>query len=63
MRILNLVGSVVFVIYGALLPAISTAVLNGCLIIVNAYHMVKLILDHKKKLKENVENNSKEETK
>ncbi len=62
MRILNLIGSAVFVVYGALVPAISTAVLNGCLIIVNAYHFVKLILDHKKEcaekdkkeLKENV---------
>ncbi|MDE6661261.1 MAG: hypothetical protein K2J93_05520, partial [Anaeroplasmataceae bacterium] len=39
MRILNLVGSAVFVVYGVLLPAISTAVLNGGLIIINAYHL------------------------
>ena len=61
MRILNLIGSAIFVVYGALLPAISTAVLNGCLIIVNTYHFVKLILDHKKELKEKAEAQPKEE--
>lgn len=35
---------------GALLPAISTAVLNGCLVFVNSYHLWKLIRDHKKEL-------------
>jgi|GEM_PF-461029 len=47
MRILNIIGSVVFVIYGALLPAISTAVLNGALIVINGYHLYKLIKEHK----------------
>lgn len=53
MRSLNLVGSAVFVVYGSILPAISTAVLNGALIIVNTYHLVKLILDHKKEIAKN----------
>ena len=48
MRILNLVGSVVFVVYGILLPALSTAILNGGLIIINAYHLIVLILGAKK---------------
>ena len=48
MRILNLVGSVVFVVYGILLPALSTAILNGGLIIINAYHLIVLILGVKK---------------
>ena len=43
MRTLNIVGSVVFVIYGCLLPAYSTAILNACLVVVNAYHLVILI--------------------
>ena len=47
MRALNLVGSVVFVIYGILLPAISTAVLNGALILVNTYHLIILIKQQK----------------
>ena len=47
MRILNLIGSAVFVVYGCLLPAISTALLNGALIIVNGVHLYKLIKEHK----------------
>ena len=50
LRILNLVGSAIFVIYGALLPAISTAVLNGLLIIVNAVHLALLVKNHKKEV-------------
>ena len=50
MRAINLIGSVVFVVYGSLLPAISTAVLNAALVCVNAYHLIKLIIDHKKEL-------------
>ncbi len=55
MRSLNLVGSAVFVVYGSILPAISTAVLNGALIIVNTYHLIVLIKNHKKEaVKENL---------
>ncbi len=50
MRSLNLVGSAVFVVYGSILPAISTAVLNGALIIVNTYHLIMLIKNHKKEI-------------
>ena len=52
MRALNLAGSVVFVVYGCLLPAISTAVLNSALVIVNAYHLVLLIKENKAQPKE-----------
>ena len=55
MRVLNLAGSVVFVVYGCLLPAISTAVLNGCLVIVNGYHFAILIKEYKNSKKENSE--------
>lgn len=50
MRIINLIGSAIFIVYGALLPAISTAVLNGCLVFVNSYHLWKLVSDHKKEV-------------
>ena len=43
MRITNIVGSTIFVVYGCLVPAISTAVLNGVLVVVNIYHLVRLI--------------------
>ena len=50
LRLLNIVGSAIFVVYGALLPAISTAVLNGLLVIVNTIHLVLLIKNRKKLL-------------
>lgn len=50
MRLLNIIGSVIFVVYGILLPAWSTAILNGILIFVNIYNFVILIRDHKKEL-------------
>lgn len=53
LRILNLLGSVLFVIYGALLPAISTAILNGGLILVNGFHIYLLIKDKEKEAKAN----------
>lgn len=49
MRALNLVGAVVFTIYGFLLPAYSTAILNASLIIINTYHLISLIKESKKK--------------
>lgn len=48
MRTLNIAGSLVFVIYGCLLPAVSTAILNGALIIVNVYHLIILIKENQK---------------
>ena len=56
MRILNLIGCVVFVIYGVLIPAWSTAVLNFALIIVNGYHLYKLLKDYYKK--DDIDNNT-----
>ena len=60
MRAVNLVGSAIFVVYGAILPAISTAVLNGCLVIVNTYYLIKLI---KQKDKLTEQSNKKDEEK
>lgn len=48
LRLLNIIGSSFFVVYGVLVPAISTAVLNGLLIIVNAFYLIKLLADRKK---------------
>ena len=47
MRIFNLIGSLIFVVYGILLPAISTAILNATLAIINAAHLIKLIFHQK----------------
>ena len=49
MRLLNIIGSVSFVIYGSLLPAYSTAILNAVLVFVNTYHLIVLIKEEKQK--------------
>ena len=49
MRIANICGSALFTVYGFLLPAYSTGVLNAILIIVNTYHLTNLVREHKKK--------------
>lgn len=43
MRVLNLIGSIVFIIYGIMLPAYSTALMNTLLVFINGYHLIKLI--------------------
>lgn len=48
MRWFNLAGCLIFMVYGILLPAISTAVLNGALVIVNVYHLIILYKEKKK---------------
>jgi len=45
LRVTNIIGSIIFVVYGVLLPAYSTAILNGLLVIINTYHLIKLIKD------------------
>ena len=47
-RIVNLCGCVVFVIYGILLPSYSTAIMNLALIIVHVVFLVKGIVAKKK---------------
>lgn len=42
MRVTNIIGSILFVIYGIILPAISTAIMNFILIFINLYHLIKL---------------------
>ena len=43
MRAINIFGSIIFMVYGILLPAISTAVLNGLLIFINIFYLIKLL--------------------
>ena len=51
-RLINMVGCVVFVVYGFLLPAYSTAFMNAALFVV---HIVYLTKDFLKKRKEKQE--------
>lgn len=48
MRITNIIGSVLFVIYGLVLPARSTAILNAILVAVNTYHLVLLLKSNRR---------------
>jgi len=52
MRLINIIGSVVFVVYGCLLPAISTAILNAGLVLVNSYHLI-ILLKEQNNIKKN----------
>ena len=42
MRILNLVGSIIFVVYGCLIPAYSTAIMNIAATAINLLYIFKL---------------------
>ena len=46
-RIINAIGCVFFVIYGLLIHALSVWLLNGIVLIVNAYRGVKLMKEDK----------------
>ena len=61
MRIINLIGSAVFVVYGVLLPAISTAILNAALVIVNIVHIVILKKEHEKEIQNKNEDKKEKE--
>lgn len=47
MRLFNLIGSIGLTIYGCLIPAISTAILNGALVFINIYHLILLLKNAK----------------
>ena len=49
MRILNLTGSIFFVVYGFLLPAYATAITNSCALLLKAFYIVKEHKDHKRR--------------
>lgn len=58
MRIVNIIGSIIFTVYGFLLPAYSTGVLNVLLVFINIFHLTKLFLS---KNREQSSNNKKNE--
>ena len=43
MRVVNSTGAVLFIIYGILLPAYSTAIINACILVVNIYNIYALL--------------------
>lgn len=57
-RIINMVGCIAFVIYGLLLPAYSTAIMNFALVIVHVVFLTKHFIKRRKaKNTEKEENN------
>ncbi|HKI68093.1 MAG TPA: hypothetical protein VKA67_00780, partial [Verrucomicrobiae bacterium] len=43
LRLINLMGAATFAIYGLLIRAYSVAVLNGLVVLVNAYHLLRML--------------------
>ena len=43
MRMLNSAGAILFIIYGILLPAYSTAIINACILVVNICNVCALL--------------------
>lgn len=50
LRIVNLIGSLVFGTYGVLIGAIPVAFVNYFISVVNIYYLVKMYKEHKKSL-------------
>lgn len=48
LRILNLIGSLLFTIYGILKPSLSIIMLDGLAIFINGYHIYRLKKDYNK---------------
>ena len=42
LRIINLIGSAIFATYAILIRSYPTALLNGCLVVINIYHLYRL---------------------
>lgn len=38
-RIFDMIGALLFILYGAMIGAISTVILNACLVLVNGYKL------------------------
>ena len=49
-RLINIIGATIFVVYGILIGAIATWLLNAMLVII---HVIYLIKDHKQSTKNN----------
>lgn len=46
LRLLNSFGSVIFIVYGLVLPAYSTAFLNMGALIINIFHLFRMKRDY-----------------
>ena len=42
LRVINMIGSIIFTIYALIIRSYPTAFMNACLVIINIYHLVNL---------------------
>ena len=61
-RLINMVGCVIFVVYGFILPAYSTAFMNGALFIVHIVYLTKDYLKAKKEKSDKTQSTTEEQT-
>ena len=61
-RLINMVGCVIFVVYGFILPAYSTAFMNGALFIVHIVYLTKDYLKAKKEKSEQPKETAEDES-
>ena len=61
MRIINIIGCIVFAVYGVLLPAVATAIANMGILIVNIVHLC-ILIKNKKHTNNNTQDKQKEDS-
>ncbi len=47
LRFLNMIGCILFVIYGILISAYPVAIMNAIALLINIYHLAKLYIEKK----------------
>ena len=47
LRVINLIGSVIFAVYALLIRSYPTAIMNFCLAAINIYHLRRLLMEQK----------------
>ena len=52
LRIVNIIGSIIFIIYGVMLGGISIVILNGITIPIHLYYTMKEVKDNGRKAKQ-----------
>lgn len=46
-RSINVIGSIIFVVYGVLIHSLSIWLLNGILVLVHCYYIIKYVVEMK----------------
>lgn len=51
MRIINIIGNSLFTTYAILIHSLSSSILGAGIVLVNIYHLIVLVIQHKKQIK------------